>query len=229
MYDISLNKSMVAIFHKSFKLLKAQPMNKRYYLHKAMVFFVQIIICAANGGCQSDHHFAPTAGSINLLMNTPSKSTEEYVTIQSSKEMEHICLRISNALTHSLSVDSTFLTIEFNDIKDLSSRVHVPATPGMGRYRLVIVVYDSVQDRDSALHRASSWNISIDTGNYKIASDDLNGSYSYGSAIAISRIKPFVLTLYVIFDQGQQKAVRISDVEAVLSFIDSSLVPCQRK
>lgn len=199
---------------------------RKFYKFVALVAFTVIV-----GGCQRDSNFTLSAKKENPLMNTPSKIFEKTVDIQSIDGANHICLRIPEHLTHSLSVDGTFLTIEFNDVKDLKPQGHVVASavPSMGRYRLVITAYNDAESRDSALQRISSGDTPVDIGDYGVALGRLSDPYSPGSILAVSRAHLLGMTYDIIFDRGQQKASRERETAAALSFVDSSLVPCQRK
>lgn len=194
-------------------------------------FAMLIALTVAVGGCQHNSNPTPSAEKENLLVNAPSKIPEETVNIRSIDGRNNICLRIQEHLTHSLSVDGTFLTIEFNDVKDLMPQGHAVATavPGMGRYRLVITSYNDAESRDSALQRISSGDTQVNIGNYVVALGRLSDPYSPGSILAVSRVNLLGITFHIIFDRGQQKTMRENDAAAVLSFVDSSLVPCQRK
>lgn len=200
-------------------------------LRQIYKFAALIALTVIVGGCQRDSYSTLSAEKEDLLMNTPSKISEETVDIQSIDGRNHICLRIPEHLTHSLSIDGTFLTIEFNDAKDLRPQRHfiAPAVPSMGRYRLVITAYNDAESRDSALRRISSGDTPVDIGDYAVALGRLSDPYSPGSILAVSRVNLLGMTFDIIFDRGQQKAVRENEAAAVLSFVDSSLVPCQRK
>lgn len=200
-------------------------------LRQIYKFVVLVALIVIVGGCQRDSYDALSAEKKNLLMHPPPKISEETVDIQSIDGRSHICLRIPEHLTHSLSVDGTFLTIEFNDVKDLVPQGHVVASavPSMGRYRLVITAYNDAESRDSALQRISSGDTPVNIGDYGVTLGRLSDPYSPGSILAVSRVNLLGMTFDIIFDRGQQKAVRENEAAAVLSFVDSSLVPCQRK
>jgi hypothetical protein len=198
----------------------------KFYKFVALVALTVIV-----GGCQRDSHSMLSAEKENLLMDAPSKISEETVDIKSIDGRKHICLRVPSHLTHSLSVDGTFLTIEFNDIKDLKPQDHIPtsAVPGMGRYRLVITAYNDPESRDSALQRVSSEDTPVDIGDYGVALGRLSDPNLLGSILAVSRVNLLGIAFYITFDQGQQKTARKHETAAALSFVDSSLVRCQRK
>lgn len=198
----------------------------QFYKFVALVALTVIV-----GGCQRDSHSMLSAEKENLLMDAPSKTSEVTVDIKSIDGRKHICLRVPEHLTHSLSVDDTFLTIEFNDIKDLKPQEHIPtsAVPGMGRYRLVITAYNDPESRDSALQRVYSGDTPVDIGDYGVALGRLSDPNLLGSILAVSRVNLLGMAFYITIDQGQQKTARKYETAAALSFVDSSLVRCQRK
>lgn len=167
------------------------------------------------------------AGVDSVMTSNEDKAS--VVAIRSTNGDVEICFRVPANLRRSSSVDKTSLTIEFDNMRDLLSYgvSSKPVFTSMGRYRLVLDVYDSQNDRNAALQRLAASGDVIEVLQYLVNLNSATSTRPASSILAVHRTKLLGVTFYLVFDLNGDKLNREKKIEEALTFINSILVSCK--
>ncbi|MET3654901.1 hypothetical protein [Dyella japonica] len=174
---------------------------------------------SGNHGVMDHRAKVPTASSAN---QGPVKLLSE-----SGKTV--YCFQFPKSTYVSIPQRATFLTVEFNQIEDITSGEHSDSPPvvGTGNYLIALHAYDNEAIRDIALTDIASYGKTEEMDGYQVT---FYNSYNGGGRVnAISRSKLFSVSLYIISRAHRDATQRRDDATAVLKFIGNALTTCQGK